>query len=92
MLVGQFLRESFRINERKHKNPTAPLFLTLHDPPRPLTLVLVGETPLSDGVASGEPLLGDGAVSGDGHGQDAGVGGHTGRRLLAAVPADVGTH
>lgn len=72
--------------------------LTLHDtldppsPPRFLTLVLVGEAPLSDGVAGGEPLLGDGAVGGDGHGQDPGVGGHTARRRLATVPTDVGAH
>lgn len=59
-----------------------------------LTLVLVarGEAPLSDGVVGGESLLGDGAVRGDRHGQDAGVGDHTARRRLAAIPANVRTH
>lgn len=100
--IGQFLRVFFRINERKLKNPRVrlPSNATRHPgppprpprSPRPLTLVFVGEAPLSDGVAGGEPLLGDGAVSGDGHGQDPGVGGHTARRRLAAVPTDVGAH
>lgn len=97
-LAGRFSRVFFRINERKHNPPpVCVLLLTLHDtldppPPRFLTLVLVGEAPLPDGVAGGEPLLGDGAVSGDGHGQDPGVGGHTARGRLAAVPTDVGAH
>lgn len=71
-------------NATRHPGPPPP--------PRFLTLVLVGEAPLPDGVAGGEPLLGDGAVSGDGHGQDPGVGGHTARGRLAAVPTDVGAH
>lgn len=94
-LAGQFLRGFFRINERKLKNPPVRLpsnATRRPGPPRRLTLVFVGEAPLSDGVAGGEPLLGDGAVSGDGHGQDPGVGGHTARRRLAAVPTDVGAH
>lgn len=74
-----------------------PLFIRVKDrhtvnPPQPLTLVFVGEAPLSDGVAGGEALPGDGVVGGDGHGQDPGVGGHAARRRLTAVATDVGAH
>lgn len=59
-----------------------------------LTIILVsrGEAPLADGVVGGESLPGNGVVGGDGHGQDAGVGDHTARGRLAAVPANVGAH
>lgn len=81
--AGQFLRLFIRVNDLDSVKPL---------PPPPLTLVFVGEAPLSDGVAGGEALPGDGVVSGDGHGQDPSVGGHAARRRLTAVATNVGTH